>query len=167
MKTIVTLALLVSASAFSYFGRTITEEPTIVTTQGVKVKVSNFCVNGDKFETKTPVEYCKRSERVWVQDNGSGRRSDGHYDYKCVETAVEKLTHPVNYMRAICNREILRDSDDRYLGPCEYTYEPATLALSYTFPVYKVTGRITDVDLNTGEAVRKVGNKTVEVNECK
>ena len=166
MKTILGVFLMGTVNLAMAAG-IISEEPSILTSQGVEVKVSKFCIAGDKFETSLPVEYCSKKERVWVQDNGSRRRSDGHFETQCVETSFGKLSHPINYMKAKCKRERLRDNGgDWYLGPCKYTYSPAKLATEYTFPVYKITGRRTDADVMTGQGVRLLYKKTVSVKNC-
>ena len=166
MKTILGVFLMGTVNLVMAAG-VISEEPSILTSQGVEVKVSKFCIAGDKVETKLPVEYCSKRERVWVQDFGSRRRSDGHFEYQCIATKYEKLSHPIKYMKAKCKRELIRDNGgDRYLGPCKYTYSPATLATNYTFPVYKITGRRTDADTMTGQGVRLLYKKTVSMKNC-
>lgn len=175
MKTIVALSLLVAGSAFAgvvngssfeNYGKIISEEPSILTSQGVEIKVSEFCVAGDEVQTKSEVEYCTKKEKYWVQDNGSKKHSDGYWEYKCIESEVAKLTHPIKYTKATCHRELIREGDDRYLSDCTYTYAPAVLPTSYTFPVYKVTGRRGDADIFTGQGVKKLYDKTVNLPAC-
>jgi len=166
MKTLLLAGILITSSAFA---RIVSEEPSIRTVEAaVNVKVSNFCINGDKVETKTAVNYCVEYDKVWVQDNGSRSRSNGHWTYECIATEFGKLTHPIEYTKAVCHREYLRDNGgDKYLGPCTYTYEPATLATSYTFNIYKTTGRQTDYDVRSGQGLRKIETKTVNFSACK
>lgn len=161
MKTIIALTVLLTSSAFA--AKIISTEPSIVSTQGVKVKVSNLCVNGDQVESKVAVEYCTRSERVLVP---ARRRSESTFETVCLESEIGKLTHPINYMKATCHRELIREGDDRYLSECTYTYAPAVLPLSYTFDIYKTTRSQTDYDVMTGQGLRKIKTKTVNLPAC-
>ena len=164
MKTIIALSLLMTSSVFA---KTVSEEPSILTTQGVNAKVSALCVAGDKVESKEEVEYCTEYDKVWVQDNGSRSRSDGHWSDEGVASEFGKVSHPINYTKAVCHRELIRDNGgDKYLGPCTYTYEPATLDLSYTFNIYKTTRSQTDYDLMTGQGLRKIATETVNLPAC-
>ena len=163
MKTLLAVGLLITSSAFA---KIISEEPSILTTQEVKVKVSNFCIAGDKVETKTAVSYCTEYNKVWVRDNGAGGRSDGHWNYECVASEFGKLSHPIKYTKATCHRELIREGDDKYLSPCTFTYAPATLATSYTFNIYKTTRSQTDYDVMTGQGLRKIKTKTVNLPVC-
>ena len=160
MKTIVALSLLITSSVFA---KTVTDEQSILTSQGIKVKVSNFCIAGDKIETKTEVEYCTETDKVWSE---ARRRSDRRPSYVCVATEIGKLSHPINYTKATCHREFIGRGDNKYLGPCTFTYAPAVLPTSYTFSTYKVTGRLTEYDLMTGEGLRKIKTVTVNIPAC-
>lgn len=160
MKTFLALSLLITSSAFA---KIVSEEPSIFTSQKVPVKVSNFCINGDQVETKTAVEYCTDWDKVWSSER---RRADRTPSYVCVATAYGKLSHPIEYTKATCHREYIGYGDNKYLGPCTYTYAPATLATSYTFNVYKTTRGQTDYDLITGQGLRKVETRTVDFPVC-
>ncbi|MDP7319828.1 MAG: hypothetical protein QF441_04430 [Bacteriovoracaceae bacterium] len=162
-KLVATLGLLAVSTAG--FAKIIAEEPTVMTTQGEAVKVSNLCVNGDKVETAAEMSYCLKSERVFVRDGNEGQ-ADGYFETRCLESAYGKLSHPINYMKAVCNRERYRDSGTPMLSDCTYTYVPAVLPTSYTFPVYKTTGKVTEADTTTGQGVKFLYNRTVTLPTC-
>lgn len=127
MKKLAIAALLLAGNTYA---TTRIHGDDVLFTQGKVGSILNVCFDGEGLRSKNEESYCTGYEKKWVQDNGSGKQSDGSFEYQCTGTAKEYLTAPLSFEAEVCvKHEMIRGrGNGPALGDC---IEYATKTYSY------------------------------------